>query len=252
MDYTPEEYTAVSLLNALAWAILLALFLALILYIQGGAESITVRAVLAPTLAVFFILALFFLYYPHVLVRKAVETVDRDLVYALRELLVQIDSGVSLFDALRSVSRSGHGKVSKELGLVVKEVGAGEPEERALEKMAARTESEFLRRTLWQLITVMKSGASLQGALRGIVENLQEHQNNQVKKYTQEMNLWILLFIIVAVVIPSLGATLLITLSTLGGVGLGEGTFLALVTGCFVLELLLVEFMKIRRPYVYI
>ncbi len=252
VDYAPEEYAVVSALNAIAWSVLLALLVIFILYFQGGAVGIGARAALAPSLATFFILLVFFMYYPRVIVRKNVEMVDRDLVYALKELLVQINSGVPLFDALQSVSRSGHGKVSKEFGLVVKDINSGEPEERALERMAARTDSEFLKRTLWQMITVLKSGASLQGALQGIVENLQEHQNNQIKKYTQEMNLWILLFIIVAVVIPSLGATLLIILSTLGGVGMSEGTFLALVVGCFALELVLVEFMKVRRPFVYI
>jgi len=249
IDYGGEEYAVVSALNALAWAVLLALLMTVVLY-GRGAES--ARAVLAPSLAAFVVIFLFFMYYPRVLVRKNVEMVDRDLVYALRELLVQINSGVSLFDALAGVSRSGHGKVSKEFGLVVKDINAGEPEERALGKMAERTESEFLRRTLWQMITVLRSGASLRGALRGVVESLHEHQNNQIKKYTQELNLWMLLYIIVAVVIPSLGATLLIILSMLGGAGMSEGTFLALVFGCFAVELVLVEFMKVRRPFVYV
>jgi len=268
-DVEKGEYVAISIANALAWALIIFLLLFALSYAKGtitlketggeGLEELSFlggledlvdasRWVIIGSMLAFFVFFSLFSYYPRILARKIVEDVDKDLVYALKDLLLQISSGVPLFDAMVNISKSGYGVISKEFRRTVQDINAGEMQERALEKMALRTESEFLRRTIRQILTALKSGASLQAALKSVIKNLQQFQYSQVKSYTYELNLWVLLFIIISVAVPSLGITLLVVLSTFGGVSIDEGFILGLVAFCIFCEVALVEFIKSRRP----
>jgi flagellar protein FlaJ len=264
-DLDKGEYIAVSLSNALVWGVIILLLLFALSYARGTITPeqirtafsslktlqsfiLNIRWVIFGGVLVFFIFFSFFMYYPRVLARKLVEEVDKDLVYALKDLLLQISSGVPLFDAMVNISKSGYGTISKEFRRTVQEINAGEMQELALEKMALRTESEFLRRTIRQMLTAFKSGASLQAALKSVVKNLQQYQYSQMKSYTYELNLWVLLFIIISVAVPSLGITLLVVLSTFGGISVNESFIITLVGFCILCEIALVEFIKSRRP----
>ena len=268
-DVDKGEYLATSMANALVWAVIIFLLLFLLSYARGtitptqigiALSSLSslrgfvmeIRWIILSTILVFFLFTAFFAYYPRVLAKKIVEDVDKDLVYALKDLLLQISSGVPLFDAMVNISKSGYGTISKEFRRTVQDINAGEMQEIALEKMSLRTESEFLRRTIRQILTAFRSGASLQAALKSVIKNLQQYQYSQVKSYTYELNLWVLLFIIVSVAVPSLGITLLVILSTFGSISISEGFIVGLVAFCIFCEVALIEFIKSRRPVTHV
>jgi flagellar protein FlaJ len=268
-DLEEGEYIIVAITNALIWAFLLFLLLFGLSYSKGTITSEQIRTGFSSlrefqyfltslrwfflsSAIVFIVFLSFFMYYPRILARKIVENVDKDLIYALKDLLLQISAGVSLFDAMVNISKSGYGKISKEFKTAVQDINAGEMQEIALEKMALRTESEFLRRTVRQILVAFKSGASLQVALKSVIRNLQQYQRSQIKSYTYELNLWVLLYIIVAVAIPSLGVTLLVILSTFGGVSVNEGFVVNLMVLSFMGEIVLIELIKTRRPVLHV
>jgi flagellar protein FlaJ len=268
-DVEKGEYISISLLNALTWAVGVFILVFILSYAKGiitpkqigdvfsstagFAEFIgAIRWIILAGVLVFVVFAFFFTYYPKVLARKIVEDVDKDLVYALKDLLLQISSGVPLFDAMVNISKSGYGTISKEFRRTVQDINAGEMQETALEKMALRTESEFLRRTIRQMLTAFRSGASLQTALKSVIRNLQQYQYAQVKSYTYELNLWVLLFIIVSVALPSLGITLLVILSTFGGISIDATGIIMLVAFSFFCQIALIEFIKSRRPVTHV
>jgi len=264
-EMSEGEYIVASALNAFLWTAFMS-FLILVLFFWRGTitlEEISIGVgswdgarwfvadnwlALVPPIITFALMFLFFIRYPSIVAGKIVESVDKDLVYALRDLMLQISSGVSLYEGMRNVSRSGYGRVSEEFAKVVQDISTGEAQDTALEKMALRTQSEFLRRTIWQLVTALKAGASLQGALNAILQALRRYQSQNVKAYTQELNLWVLLYIFASVAVPSLFITLLVILSTFGGIGINENFIIAILLACFAAELVLVEYVKVRRP----
>jgi len=264
-ELSEGEYIVASTLNAFLWMLFMLFFTAFLFFARGmltiaevqagftSAEAFVAFArnnmlLLAPPIATFVLMLFFFIRYPSIVAGKIVEAIDKDLVYALRDLMLQINSGVSLYEAMRNVSRSGYGKVSEEFAKVVQDITTGEAQDVALEKMALRTQSEFLRRTIWQLVTALKAGASLQGALNSILLALRKYQSQNIKAYSQELNLWILIYIFISVAIPSLFITLLVILSTFGGIGINESFIVMLMLACFIGEFVLVEYIKIRRP----
>ncbi|MCX6778072.1 MAG: type II secretion system F family protein [Candidatus Micrarchaeota archaeon] len=250
-ELTQGEYVMTSLLNALAWAALLFVPVLFAASTRDAYNGSPLRVALIPSVAAFVLMFFVFLVYPRIRARKRAESEDKELVFALKDLLVQIGSGVSLFEAMKNVANAQYGTVSQEFRTAVQDINAGESQEKALERMAVRSESEFIKKTVWELVVVLRSGASLQGALRDLVENLRSYQRNQIRSYTQEMNLWVLLYVVVAIAIPSLGATLIVILSSFSTVNVREPVFIALVFVCFMAEIILLEYIKVRRPLLY-
>lgn len=250
--YDSSEYAVVSIFNALAWAFLVLILMLALLYAKPAKTKTAdynsiILAFIGSLLLFFFV----FIFYPRILVGKAVEAIDKDLVYAVRDMMVQITSGVSLYDSMVNISESSYGDVSKEFKIAVQEISAGKSQEEALERMALRTESRHLKKMLWQIINTLKAGASLQGALQSIVHNMEQYQSSEIKTYIQEMNLWILIYVVVAVVIPTLGTTLLIILSSFAGIRISEMHYVELLILCFVLQFVLIEFVRIKRPVIH-
>ncbi|MCX6767423.1 MAG: type II secretion system F family protein [Candidatus Micrarchaeota archaeon] len=263
------KYVARALLNSVLWGILLTLLISFFLFTTGrlkpeilaqtfsnnAALSYAAAGILPAVGSGIFVTALllaFLLYYPHILARKLAETVDKDLIFALKDLQLQIGSGVSLFNAMVNVSKAGYGNVSKQFDSVVKDISAGEAEDAALEKMAAHTESEFMKRTVWQMITALRGGASLEGALSSIISVLKRDQASRIRTFIHELNLWALVYMIVAVAVPGLGSTVLIVISAFGGIVVTEMTYVFALVACFIAEIVIIGFIKSRRPIVHL
>ena len=134
----------------------------------------------------------FHLSYPKIASKQLAGLIEQDLLFALRTMLIQISSGTSLFETIKSISKSNYGQVSKEFELVVKDINSGMSETKALERLAFKTKSEVLKKTIWQIITTLKSGGSLTNALHAQVDSFVEQQRESIKRYSAELNLWTL------------------------------------------------------------
>ncbi|MFH1751274.1 MAG: type II secretion system F family protein [Candidatus Micrarchaeota archaeon] len=260
------EYVAAALANSFYYGLILFCVLFISLLFQGSLNIaflsdqspaniflflISLKAAWLAGFVVFIVFMLFFLVYPKVEARKIGENVDRDLIYALKDMELQIASGVSLYDAMANVARADYGRVSKEFDLVVREIASGGAEDKALERMAGRTESEFMRKTIWQMLTSLRAGSSLEGALRSTIETLNNYQRQQIKSFAGELNILTLMFMLFAVAIPGLGSTLLIVLSSFGGIEVSELFYVSMISGCFFIEMVIIGFIKNRRPLVH-
>ncbi|MDO8339996.1 MAG: type II secretion system F family protein [Candidatus Burarchaeum sp.] len=247
-EHTPGDYVVLSLASALVAAAIMYALMVTLLRFRGmplGAN------VILPALAAFLLVLFYYYRWPSLQKGKQVEAVERELTGAMRELLSAMNAGAALFKAMEMVAEAGHGNVSREFEFAVRDINAGMPAEKALEAMVLRTDSRFLKKMLWQIIGVLKSGASMQDALESMQESVLNYQQNQVRKYTQEMNLWILLYMIVAIAIPSLGATLIVVLSVLSSASFNEYALATLLLICFVAEGALIEYMNVKRPVMY-
>jgi flagellar protein FlaJ len=190
--------------------------------------------------------------YPRVLAGKKAEQLDKNLIFALKDLSLQVSSGVSLYNALVNVSNSGYGLVSREFGKAAKSVYAGVPMNTALENMAIESKSEYLRKTIWQLVNTLKAGASLKGALQSIIRDLTSDQRAKISSYAKELGLWSLVYMLFAVAIPTIGATMMIVLSSFAGIGITKGIFILFLAITLVVQYILIGLIRTRRPMVHI
>ncbi len=245
-----QEYSVLAFLHSLFYSILFTfLFLALLFSQQKSTFQIVEYSVGIFVLFTLLFLVVF-LRYPHVIGGKKAEEVDKSLIYALKDISLQVSSGVSLYSAFVHVSTQEYGLVSKEFTLLVQDMHRGVALEKALENMAKRTRSAYLRRVIWQLINTMRAGASVKGALNTIIESLSREQKSRIKDYAQELNLWSLLYMLFAVAIPTLGATMLVILSGFAGFQITPVSFVSFLLITVFVQIVLIGFIKSRRPFV--
>ncbi len=255
---SPESYLGKSSLNSFLWSSLFSILIMLLVFML---QKDALMAILVGSLVGGIVFLLFlgvFLVYPGIILRKLAEDIDSQLVYALNDLTMQVTAGASLMEGIRRIARSHYGPVSEQFGKVIERTISGDNLEDALTYVAKRNQSEFLRRAFWQLATVTQTGSSIEHSLRDLLESLREYQANRIRKYSQVLNFYILIYFMLAVVVPSLSVLLLTIISTFmsGGIKIGNLS-ISIDVASIVLSLLyvvgqfiVIEYIRVKRPLV--
>ena len=246
-------YTSYSLVNSSAFFLLFFFLLYFLnLFVQGKSQYESLIQGLAYGILIFALIFYTLIRYPKILAGKKAELIDKYLLFTLKDLRLQITSGVTLYNGLVNISKAGYGTISKEFETLARAVNTGTPLDKALERMAVKSKSDFLRRMTWQLINTLRAGASLEGALTTLIRDLTLDQRDKIKSYSNELNLWILIYMLFAVAVPTIGATLLVILSSFAGFGVTTSFFIVFISICFVVQIVLIGFVKTRRPMVIV
>lgn len=206
------------------------------------------------TVVISFIFSLFIFFqqtmYPKIYSNKRVKGIEKNLFGALQNMLVQLNSGVPLFDVLVNISKGDYGEVSDEFAKAVRKIHSGEPQIEVLTEMAAINPSLFFRRTIWQLVNGMKAGSDLTKVLQESINSLSEEQIIQIQKYGGQLSPLAMFYMLVAVIIPSLGMTFLIIISSF--ISLPEETlkivFWALYSVVLFFQIMFMGILKAKRP----
>ncbi len=249
MNIKLVEHIAISLYKGVYSALMFGFTLIIVGIILDNFFAVKLGLVSIP---LFFILNFYTsLYRPRMIVRKRARKIEEDLPYALRHLLIQVKSGVPLYHAMVAVSE-GYGEASNEFRRIIEEINAGRSQTEALEDSISKNPSLPLRRALWQLLTAMKTGADLTKSLESTVDEILKEQLISIKKYGQELNPWTLFYMMFGVIVPSLGITFLMILSSFMGLQVGAEM---LAAGLFVLlafQYFFVQIVRNKRPSVKI
>jgi flagellar protein FlaJ len=164
---------------------------------------------------VFFVVFLILnLFYPFIALRVLGEGVDRELSFALRDMALQVEGGIPLYDTMTNVAESNYGAVSVEFGKTMREIRSGYSEKEALERMAVRNESKLLKKSLWQIVSVISSGASLAPALKSVAETVKTRQINTMKEYAASLNFLVWIYLLLSVVLPAMGITFIVVFAS--------------------------------------
>lgn len=252
LDVEPENYLAACTLSALGYGILSGVLVGgLGLFSAGEFTFDAVKLGIVGAFLAFLSAFGLHLIYPRLVAQQVSSGVDQGLLFALRSLQIQVSSGVSLYDAMTNVAKSDYGSISREFETVVQEINAGVNESTALERLALRTQSPFLRKTIWQLITSIRAGSPLTTALTAIMLTLTEFQSRAIKSYAAELNMWILLYLLIAAALPTIGITFMVILASIGGSDISEGTIFSTVAMALVIQIILIGLIGTRAPKGY-
>lgn len=247
MDIDPDTYLASAMARATQLgvglgitAISLGFFLNLDLFLWGGLAGIPL---LTP------LLFLTFAYNPKVKSNKVSRELEKNLPFALRHMLIEVRSGISLYEAMVAVSYD-YGEASEEFSRIASDIQGGMSQIEALEKSIERNQSIMYRRAIWQMLNALKSGANLTETLESLVDSMVEKQKLEVEKYGEDLNPFILMYLMLAVIFPSLGVTLIIVLSSFTGMELDRIKFLGMFGGLVLFQLFFLNLVKSKRPEV--
>lgn len=252
VEMPAEQYGALATLSALCWAGLIGLMAGVLVGL--GASPLPVK-VLVPLLAFFVSLLLFLvlhLAYPRMIAATIAAQEDRELIFVMRDVLIQISSGIPLFTVIENVGNTGYDYIGHEFREVAARVRGGAPLLDEMEAMAIRTRSEYLKKTTWQLVTAIRSGANLTDTLKSVVKNLVDYQFSLSKSFNAELNFIILIYLMAAAVLPTIGTTVLVIFSVFGLLGVSPELFLGIIGLSFVMQMAIIGYVRLKRPNLFI
>jgi pilus assembly protein TadC len=189
--------------------------------------------------------------YPSVRARTKARDVEKNLLYALRHITVQVRSGATLFEGMKSVAFSDYGSISKDMDFAVKQVASGFPIASAIDNLAMRNRSKNYKKILWQLENAIRTGSDVGQVLMSMSENYFEEQRIAIQKFGKEMNTITMIFLITTVIFPVM-AIIVIVLTALIPVQSIPSSFLfAFLFIVGFMQVLIIGYIKEKRPPVH-
>jgi flagellar protein FlaJ len=188
-----------------------------------------------------------FIKIPKIKTQRRTRELEKDLPYALRDILIEVQSGIPLFEAMQTVTE-GYGEASNEFQIIIKDIQGGMTTREAIEASLVRHPSEKHRRAMWPLSNSIKSGTDIAKTLETVVDSIIEDQKLMIKSYGKELNPYILVYLLIAVVGPSLGITGLIIISSFTGIQIDITFYLGTLGALIVMQIFFLYLIKSRRP----
>jgi flagellar protein FlaJ len=241
---SPYEFVKAMIIYAAAVALAITLVLLVLLNHFG------VPLILAPVLGLAVYIATFnrFLLFPSQRSRVIGKLVERDILFAARDIVIGMRSGMPLFNAITAVS-TGFGETSKEFGKIVELVQLGMPIEDAMEEISEKSESKTFKRLMLQASVSMKAGVDVTSALQDVVDEVTQERIIDLRKYGQKLNALAMFYMLFGVIFPSMGIAVATIMSTF--INIFPVTYvvliLALVFIAFI-QLVLLNIMRTSRP----
>ncbi len=240
MLYEPEEFVKKSFFNALL--------------VSGALCIIAFMLFVSPFVFLFFPLLLPFLYiyflgYVNVKIEQIKKDIDREIIYAGRFLIIEIESGVPLYDAIANVEKN-YKIIGSYFGDIVNKVYLGTTLEDAINETMITTPSNNLRRILWQLLNAIKTGGDIGSSLDSVINQIMKEQKISVQDYGKKLNPMAMFYMMVAIIVPSLGVTMLVVLATFLGLQITLPVLLSIAGFLGFIQFMFFNIIKSARPSV--
>ena len=242
-----REYLSIAIFSSIYWFTLIFSILT-ILPALVGKNLISISLPLSLIMAL--IAFLYINFYPNLIALRKSKDIERNLLFVVRHLYVQVRSGVSLFDAMFAVSKEDYGTISKEFERAVKEISTGKEQTAVLEEMALRVSHTGFKRIIWQIVNSLKSGADISKVLNTIANELSQEQKVKIRKYGSQLSPYALMYLMLTVILPTLGISFLIILSSFSGIGIPETFFFLILGVVFLFQIMFIGMIKSSRPSV--
>ena len=188
--------------------------------------------------------------YPKIYFLKRQRDIERNLIPALEDMLIQLNSGIPLFSILVNISDSGYGELSGEFMKAVQKINAGESEVNVLEELSAKNPSNYFKRALWQISNGMRAGSDMAVVIGDNIHALNEEQMIQIQQYGNKLNPMIMFYMLVSVIVPALSVTFLTILSSM--ISLPGNTTVMIFMGLFIfvvlVQIMFLGIIKSKRP----
>lgn len=235
VEITREEYLGIVARSTLMFSVIayLAFSTAIFILKQGNPFLIP----LIPTIAVGMFTSFSQINYPKILADKQQKAIERNLLPAMEDMLIQLSSGVPLFTILVNVSSSGYGQLSIEFKKAVKKINAGFPQIEVIEELGKKNHSILFRKALWQISNGMKAGSNITEVVRDIIHSLNEEQFLQIQTYGNKLNPLIMFYMLISIILPALAITFLTIISSI--VSLPESITIGMFIGLYVMSILI-------------
>ncbi|MEM0359866.1 MAG: type II secretion system F family protein [Candidatus Diapherotrites archaeon] len=249
LNITAKEYIAIMVMLA-AFYFMLSFGLIFLLVDRLWINPPTHPLIITFLLALFsaFMVLVQLLAYPTIVVRRKVREIEKNLVFALRTILVQLKSGISLYYAMKVVAEEEYGTLSQEFQKMMHKINAGIPQETALQEMADANPSPMFRRVVWQMVNGLKGGGDIEKIISESLHSLSRQQKIGIEKYGAQLRVLSLVYMMIGIIIPALGLAFLIVIGSFPKISISEPIFILLLVVIGIMEFMFIGLIKSKRP----
>ena len=199
----------------------------------------------------FLLTMLFILQMPYGIMRKREREINKEILFAGRYLLVKMESGYPLFNTLIDASKS-YGVCADYFKEIVDDINTGTPIEEALETAREYNASDKFKRILWQIIAALSTGADVTEPLRATLKTITNEQILEIKAYAKKLNSLMMFYMVLACVMPSIGITMFIIMSSFLQLEIRSGHLFFLLFLIAVIQFSFISLIRATRPMVNI
>lgn len=192
----------------------------------------------------------YFLLIPEVAILRRQKSIDYEIVFAGRHLVIALRSGMPLFDAMRGVT-VGYGAVSMEFNKIVERVTLGTPMSQAIREVAQNNPSKNFVRIIMQITNSLSSGANVADSLDAVLDQISKEQAIELKEYGQKLTPMVMFYMIFGIILPSLGISFMIILFSLissGKFGLNSSILFFAFLFIAIVQFLFLAMVESSRP----
>ncbi len=198
-------------------------------------------------LVIFPFLFIYFLKYVDVKIEKIRKSIDQEIVFAGRYLIIELESGVPVYEAFKNIEKN-YPVAGSYFGDIVSRVYLGTSLEDAINETMLITPSANLRKILWQILNSSKTGANISSSLNVILDQAVREQQIAVNEYGKKLNPLAMFYMMVSIIIPSLGITMLVILATFMGLNVTMPFFLVIALMIGFIQFMFLSMIKSARP----
>ncbi|MGM5485257.1 MAG: type II secretion system F family protein [Nanobdellota archaeon] len=241
-SYFLKKIITVSIMTSVAVCLL---FFAPILDSMG--KSILPAVILMPVIAV--VMFSYMSKIPDFYIIKTEKKVTKELMFALKFLLIELESGIQVYNAFKNI-RKQYPVIGRFFGEVVDRVDYGKSIDEALNSVVKSCPSEKLKMIFAQVQNSMKTGADLATALGTTADQFTREQKIEVDEYSKKLNPIAMFYMIIAVIFPSIGFIMLIIISSFIGFQIDLKVLLMIVGAIGFMQFMFISMVKTIRPAV--
>ncbi|MBD3164752.1 hypothetical protein GF323_06140 [Candidatus Woesearchaeota archaeon] len=251
MDIYYKDFVKNSFKVALMMDIMLnivILFVLLSMARSSGKYSILLLLPLSVMMG-FFILFRFFLKSPEVKIIRSRKNIDAEIISAIRFLNLDLKANAPIFDGLNNLTNNFE-EIGTYLKDVIVKVKLGSGLKDTLNETVELVPSEDFRAMLWQIINHLESGADIVHPLEILANEIVEKQKIDFKKYGKKLNVLSLFYMIVAIILPTIGFTIITAALIFIGFEMNLGVILGFWILFSVMQLMFLAISSGNRPVV--
>jgi flagellar protein FlaJ len=152
-----------------------------------------------------------------------------------------------MYTAFQNIAHN-YEHVGRYFGEIVRRVDLGTPMEEAINEAVQLAPSNDLRRIYWQILNSLKTGSEVSSALGSVIDQIVREQEIAVKEYGRKLNPMAMFYMMIAIIVPSLGTIMLLVLATFIGMELGFLVFGVIIGLSILVQLFFLITIKSQRP----
>lgn len=242
---TPDEFVDKNLKKSLLYAVLFTIIFFFVLD----------KAKLSKFWLILILIVIFLLFFNFSflklkgIIKKREREIDKEVLFAGHYLLVKLYAGRPLLNAFIETAKS-RGVAAKYIKEIVHDIDTGSPIEKALESAILYSPSEKFKKILFQINNALQLGIDVTKPLESVIDEITNEQELEVKKYGRKLNTIVIFYMLMAIVIPSIGMTMFIILSSFINLPITLREFFVITFFIIILQLVFISMFKAIRPMV--